>query len=55
MNKQFWVMAICAAVGAVIGVVIVDWIAPPADWIKYLAIGIGAGIGVLVGMRLAQK
>ena len=54
MNKQFWVMAICAAVGAIIGIVIAQSISP-ADWIRYLAIAIGAGVGVWVGMMLARK
>jgi hypothetical protein len=54
MNKQFWVLAICAAVGAGIGVVIAESIAP-AYVIKLIIIALGSGIGVFIGAQLSRK
>ena len=54
MNKQLWALAICAGIGAAVGVAITEWMAAAyAIKIIIVALGgvIGAGVGTLIGRR----
>ena len=54
MNKQLWVLAVCGAIGSVLGVAIAEWIAP-AHVIKLIIVALGGGIGAVVGTQIAKR
>lgn len=54
MNKQLVIGAVAAAVGAVVGVALAEWITTDY-WVRLIIIGLGAMIGTVIGRQLASR
>jgi hypothetical protein len=54
MNKHLWVVAVCPAIGAAVGVAIAESIVS-AYAIKLIIVAAGGGMGAAIGTRLATR
>jgi len=54
MNKQLWMLATSAGIGAVLGVALAEWLAPVYA-IKLIIVALGGGIGAGIGTQIAER